>query len=269
MIRWLLQSVVSSLYRVTQHCLQALPAGLLRFRPFGVYQFELPSEASICPIATETGGYRIRWITSQAETRQLLELASPENIDSWNNTSRRAAAVWQDNVPVAVAWIASKDFAEAQLGMRYCLYDGDVWLFAAVVKPVLRRQGIYGLLLGFLLAELSQTGTRRILLGVSTGNLASQVAHTRHGAKQVGKIFVARCLGVGFYQVQGAVQRLSKRSWSWRQAIEVSVDFPPDSPPETRNKEPHSSLAAQSRSKARVQRSLDSALPPSRTNRSD
>ena len=147
-----------------------------------------------------------------------------KNIASCNGTTRRAIAVWQDEKLVAVAWVAAESFAEPELGLHYQLGDNEVWLFAAVVNPDYRRQGIYRQLLQFLIQELSQTQVQRILLGVSSGNVPSQQAHHHQGATKLGTIFALKGLGFAFCKVQGQVKVASHRRFAWRRNIEIKVE---------------------------------------------
>jgi len=221
---WFSRLLVPLLYRSVQRCVAALPASLLRFRPFGVYAIGLPQQTSEPQDTTVDQTRQIKWITTQDEARCLGELATDENIASCNGTTRRAAAVWQAQELVAVVWVAAESFSEDELGLDYHLHHDEVWLFAAVVDPAYRRQGIYRQLLQFLIEELSQTQVKRILLGVSSGNKPSQLAHLRQGAKQLGSIFAMKCLGFVFCKVQGRVKKAPPLGLRWRRKIEITVE---------------------------------------------
>ncbi len=225
MISWLPKLLSSLLFRSVQRCLQALPAWVLRFRPFGVYEIRLGQHKSdSSPVAMAETPYQVRWITSQEEARRLSELATAENIASWDGTTRRAVAVWKNDHLLGVTWIAAEWFAEDDLGLHYRLADDEVWLFASIVAPDVRRQGLYTQLLDFLKTELPQDGYGRILLGISLGNKPSHNAHFRQGAKQLGTIFAAKCLGFSACRVGGQVCRVSKKAWAWRQGVELIVE---------------------------------------------
>ncbi len=234
MTSWLQKSLSSLLFRTVQRCVQALPSRLLRIRPFGVYQIRLKEvrleEVRLGPKTNdpkqEVSGspYQVRWVACAAEADRLSELATAENIAAWNGTTRRAVAIWQKERPLGVAWVAAERFAEDELGLRYQLADDEVWLFAAVVAPDFRRQGLYKQLLEFLIERIASTETNRILLGISQGNSPSQKAHLQYGAKQVGTIFAAKSLGLVVCKVGGQVLRISKQGWAWRRDVEVAVD---------------------------------------------
>ena len=224
MTSWLPKPLRSLLFRTVQRCVQALPPGLLRFRPFGVYEIRLPRNASVSTLAATDMTSRVSWITSQDEALRLAEIATAENIAAWNGTTRRAAVVWNENQPIGVVWVAVEWFAEDELGLHYRLAKDEAWLFAAVVVPAFRRRGLYTQLLEFLKAEMPRDGFDRILLGVSVGNMPSQNAHASQGAKQMGTIFAAKCLGIAVCKVGGRVCRVSKWGWAWRRAIELVVE---------------------------------------------
>ncbi len=230
MTSWFTKSLLPLFFRTAQRSVQALPASLLRIRPFGVYEIRLPRSVTEHSQPDADSPCLVRWIASQDEARCLSELATAENIADWDGTTRRAIALWKNDLPVGVAWIAAESFAEEELGLHYRLAEDEVWLFASVVAPASRRQGHYRQLLEFLIAELSQDSSevQRILLGVSVGNTPSQNAHARQGAQQLGTIFAAKCLGLAFCKVGGQVQRISKRSWAWRCPVELAVDQPVD-----------------------------------------
>lgn len=228
MTRWFPNSIRLLLYRTVQRCVQALPASLLRVRPFGVYEIRLSPSTSRPVEKAMNPARQVRWIGSHAEADRLGDLATAENIATWNGTTRRAAAVWQNDQPVAVAWIATESFTESELGLHFLLDDDEAWLFAAVVAPALRRQGLYQQLLEFVKPELAHNNSTptnyRILLGVSNGNLPSQKAHGRQGAKQLGTIFAIKSLGLSFCQVGGQVRQISRRPWAWRRTITLAVE---------------------------------------------
>ncbi len=228
MTRWFPQSIRLLFYRTVQRCVQALPASLLRVRPFGVYEIRLLPSTPRPDGNTAHPACQIRWIDSHAEASGLGDLATPENMATWNGTTCRAAAVWQNDQPVAVAWIATESFTESELGLHFLLDDDEAWLFASVVAPLLRRQGLYQQLLEFVKSELAHDGSTpasyRILLGVSKGNQPSQKAHGRQGAEQLGTIFAIKSLGLSWCQVGGQVCRISRRPWAWRRTIELAVE---------------------------------------------
>jgi len=221
---WFSKLLVPLLYRLIQRCVQAIPPSLLRFRPFGVYEIGLPQHHHEPRNSSTDSARQIKWITSRDEARCLTELATDENIAKCNGTTHRAVTVWQDQKLLAVAWVAAEFFTEHELGLHYRLSEDEVWLFAAVVAPEYRRQGIYRQLLQFLIEELSQTKVERILLGVSIGNQPSQQAHSLQGARQLGTIFAVKCLGLVFCKVQGHVKKASRHGLAWRRQIEITVE---------------------------------------------
>lgn len=217
--------MISSAYRTAKWCVQRLPSGVLRFRPFGVYEIPLVarrksgSRAKTCDVFDVS----VQWITSRDELAELTELADRENLDAWDGETRRVAVARVDGLPVAAAWIATESFAEPELGLSYRLQSDDAWLFAAVVQEQHRRRGIYSAMLRFLIDELSREGTRRILLGVAAGNEASLAAHRKFDAEPIGSILAVRSLGFGLCRTSGQVSRATRSVVVWRKALEVCI----------------------------------------------
>ena len=222
--RWK-QSTKTLLFRVAKTCVECLPGWLLRFRPFGVYEIrfgdgEADSSGSVNASEVDAA-VSISWIADREQLTKLIDIAAEENLQAWDGTTRRVAIAWLEDRPVGAAWIARETFAEPDLGLSYRLQRDEAWLFAAVVQPEHRRQGIYGCLLQFLIDELADEKLSRLLLGISTGNAASLAAHTKFGAKQIGSIFAVKSLGFGYCRTSGEVQRQSL-PMTWLQEFVVS-----------------------------------------------
>jgi GNAT superfamily N-acetyltransferase len=215
----------SFLYRMGKTLVDLLPERLLRCRPFGVYEIQLPK--SVDQSATKTAPdfvCQVRWVVNDAEAAQLRPLAGADNIAALDFTTRRAAAAWQDGQLVGCAWIATERFEERALGLRFELQNGEAWLFAAMVDPLRRNHGVYRQLLEFLIRELGAEGLRRILLGVTAGNEPSRRAHARQGAVEIGAIFAICSFGVTLVGCRGGVRRLSRLPASWGQPIRLAVE---------------------------------------------
>ncbi len=218
------QSTIAFLYRAAKTCFQLVPSQVLRFRPFGVYEISLAEAARQATIPKQSDpSLRIDWAAHREGLAKLTDVAAPENLDSWNGTTRRVAIAWREEVPIGAVWIATESFAETDLGLSFRLQPDEAWLFAAVVEQSQRRQGIYKHLLQFVTNELAGENRTRLLLGVSTGNQASLAAHRRFGAEQVGSIFAAKCLGFGFCRASGDIHRES-RAIVWNRAIAVNTN---------------------------------------------
>jgi GNAT superfamily N-acetyltransferase len=216
------------LYRAGRRLVRSLPAWLLRFRPFVVYEIPL-ARGGDAPIASwqdarEPLADGIAWIADAAQAAYLGPLASQECIDSWNAATRRAAAVWEDGQPIACAWIASESFDEGELGVQFVLRPDEVWLYAAVVAPGRRAQGVYGRLLEFVIADLRAAGLRRMLLGVTVGNEPSRRAHVRQGAVEAGRLIALRALGVTICRTSGGLSRVPQAERGARGPVRLRVD---------------------------------------------
>lgn len=217
----------TSLYRLAKKIVSLCPAWLFRFRPFGVYQIALP-ESGISETLHRPKDSRgklkceVRWVKA-SEAAMLGRIAARENIAALHSPTRRGAAAWLDGEVIACAWIATESFDERDLGLRVELQPTNAWLFAAVVDPLRRRQGVYLQLMEFLVAELSRSAVRRILLGVSVGNEPSRRAHMRFGATQIGQIVAVRILGFTACWPRGEIWLLSP-AFALGRAVRLAVE---------------------------------------------
>ena len=141
MTSWFTKSLLPPFFRTAQRSVQALPASLLRIRPFGVYEIRLPRCVTEHSQPDANSPCQVRWIASQDEARCLGEIATAENIADWDGKTRRAIALWKNDKPVGVAWIAAESFAEEELGLHYRLADDEVWLFASGRCPCFAATG--------------------------------------------------------------------------------------------------------------------------------
>jgi GNAT superfamily N-acetyltransferase len=222
-------AALNSLYRVAKRLVNRLPAWLLRFRPFGVYEIRLqqmegtPAASPVSHHAPRSNvACQIRWV-DQNDEPLLRRIARKTTCAGLNFETRRAVAAWFEGQVIACAFIATQSFEEAELGLQFELHAADAWLFAAVVDQSMRGQGVYGQLLEFLVDELGRQGMRRILLGVSIGNEPSRRAHARRGAIQIGGITAFRSFGLTVCRRNGQVQRLSPTAFSWARPIRLVV----------------------------------------------
>ena len=191
--------------------LQRVPAGLFRCRPFGIYEVKLAAEAdnkaSLSLRSTSSASLQVRWADSTTQVTDIAPLAAAENIRNLDAHTRHVAVAWDGPQPVGLAWVATIDYVEADLGLRYQLAEDEAWLHSAYVDPRFRRQGVYQEMLRFICNDLAKLGYRRVLLGVSTGNRASQQAHAKAGARRIGYILAARSLSVAVRYCSGAAAR--------------------------------------------------------------
>ncbi|WP_197527405.1 GNAT family N-acetyltransferase [Pirellulimonas nuda] len=186
--------------------MHALPAWVLRVRPFEVLEIPLADLPAVCLPAVQ--GIEVRWVASPIEAGELRQLVARRNIDRWDGNASRAAAVWQDGAPIGVLHVALDSFDEPELGVAFRLAAGDAWLHSAVVAPPYRRQGVYRQLLAFALESLRREGLHRALLGVTVGNETSRRAHASQGGRHVGRVSAVRCLGLSACLIGGAVRRV-------------------------------------------------------------
>lgn len=198
------------LYRAAKRSLDALPPQVLRARPFGVYAINLTESPAIPWNSSDADAFErdesFGWAHDRAAVERLAALSDGRNREAWDGDRRRVAYSTRANRPVGVAWIATGSFDEAELGLRFALAPDEAWVHSAVTATAERRRGAYTRLLRWLGAELHRDGCRRLLLGVSAGNVPSRRAHTRAGADRVGTILAVRCGGLGWARVGGDVR---------------------------------------------------------------
>jgi len=223
-------AALNSLYRAAKSVVNGLPAWLLRFRPFGVYEIRLQQVGDKPATPQASRGSRrnkvpcqIRWVADQNEVPMLRQLATDRTCAELDFKTRRAVAAWCEGQVIACAWIATESFEEVDLGLRFELQTSDAWLFAAVVDEGQRNQGVYRQMLEFLIDELGRDSMRRLLFGVSVGNVPSQSAHARQGAALAGGIFAVRSLGFTLCFRRGRVRRLSPFPLTWTTPIRLAV----------------------------------------------
>ncbi|TWT37305.1 Acetyltransferase (GNAT) family protein [Posidoniimonas corsicana] len=210
-------------YRIGKAPLRRMPAWMLRVRPFTVYAIPTGHFAELAdrPVAppTET----VRWATPD-DTALLGEVAGHECAAQWDGVNRRAAIVTDDGQPIACVWVARQNYLDPDLDVDVRLYDGDRWLYAAVVAADRRREGVYSRLLRFVGQELHAEGAKRIVLGVTTGNHASVRAHAKWRPTPLGKATVLRVLGCVFCRCSGRVGRVSTSSGNSRNLITLQIE---------------------------------------------
>jgi GNAT superfamily N-acetyltransferase len=206
-------------YRAAKRIVRLLPASLVRFRPFRIYEMPLndgtrsrkPSDLK-CHVA---------WISSSDEGAVLKHLAAAHNVAAVDGTITRAVAAWVDDRAVGCAWVTRKTFLECELGLEFELKSNEAWLYAAVVEVRHRNRGIYGQILQFLIDELRQEGVERILLGVAFGNEPSRRAHARQGASHISSIFALRSMGISCCVRRGQFTRPLTQIIKWGQPIKL------------------------------------------------
>ncbi len=215
-------------YRAAKNVVRSLPAWLIRFRPFVVYEISFTHSPDVA--ATLESDSRaslpceIRWLEDASAVAALGPLASQECRDAWNGSTRRVAAVWLGDQPIACTWVATQSFDERELGIRIELAPDEAWLHAAVVDFAHRGQGVYRQLLEFVLDELRRSGLRRLLLGVTIGNEPSRRVHATQGAMEVGRITAFRTLGMAFSCCTGRIRNLPRIAQGDRAQIRFAVE---------------------------------------------
>ena len=210
-------------YRIAQRTIRLLPSWLVRIRPFVVYEIHLRDSEATPFLRPASLPCSVRWVSVDTEASALEPLATVDTIRRWDGRSCRAAGVWLDERIIGCAWIAYQTFSEEEIGLDVVLSQSEAWLFAAHVGSEWRHQGVYGLLLQFLIAELKTGGLERLLFGVTLGNEISRRAHVRHGAVPVGSIMAIKSLGIRCCLRTGRIRRDSQ-PFAWRRPIRLAVE---------------------------------------------
>jgi len=122
-------------YNVARRVTRLLPAWLIRFRPFAVYEIRLNDAAAQPRPRSKELQCQVNWITNPADVAALRLLTSDENIKLFDAHSRRVATVRTSDHAVGCAWVAWESYEESELGLQFLLRPSEVWLFAASVDP--------------------------------------------------------------------------------------------------------------------------------------
>jgi RimJ/RimL family protein N-acetyltransferase len=109
-------------------------------------------------------------------------------------------------------WFHSPCHQEEDLGVRFDLGPGEIWLYDAMVKRGQRGRGLYPRMLQTAVRDLGRDGVRRILVAVEAANRNSIRAHEAAGAASTGRVTGLRILGWTFVRHGGN----GKAKWTGR-----------------------------------------------------
>jgi hypothetical protein len=138
---------------------------------------------------------RIGWAVP-TDCHALSTLGHPVDVLQQRlNAGARACVLTGPEGVLAYVWFNGPQHEEANLGVRFHLAKGEMWLFDAMVKADRRGQGLYPTLLRDAAHELARQGVERILIAIDTGNHNSIRAHRAVGARPLGTVWSARLLG--------------------------------------------------------------------------
>ena len=177
-----------------------LPAPLFGFTRMVI--LELLPQTAVPGTADEC----IRW-AGPADCRELSALGHPvEVLERRFVAEARACVLAEREGVLAYVWFHRPHHDEDDLGVRFTLTAGELWLFDAMVKTDQRGRGLYPRLLRGAACNLAQEGVRRILIAIETANRNSVRAHRAAGAKPVGIVWSFRVLGFTFVRDRYGLQ---------------------------------------------------------------
>ena len=154
----------------------------------------------LIPKATVPGAVdeAIRW-AGLADSRALGALGHPvEVLEQRFRAGARVCVLAENESILAYVWFHRPYHDEGDLGVRFALSAGELWLFDAMVRADQRGRGLYPTLLKGAASDLGREGVRRILIAVDIANRNSLRAHGAVGAEPVGVVSSLRVLGFTF-----------------------------------------------------------------------
>jgi len=170
-----------------------IPAAIFRVARMTI--LEILPHALTAPVVADE---RIRWATPQ-DVQQLA--AFGHALDALQRRiaeGARACILTERTMLLAYVWFHGPYHDEEDLGVRFSLGPGEIWLFDAMVKVDQRGRGLYPQLLKTATRDLGREGVRRILIAIETANGNSLHAHQAAGAKAVTTVCGLRIFGFTF-----------------------------------------------------------------------
>jgi ribosomal protein S18 acetylase RimI-like enzyme len=86
----------------------------------------------------------------------------------------RCYGAWVDGALAAYGWVTFDEERIGELGVRFRLAPGEVYIWDCATLPAYRGQRLYPALLGYIVKELQTEGLQLAWIGADTDNLASQ-----------------------------------------------------------------------------------------------
>jgi len=184
---------VGALYALTLAVRTVIPAPFFRFTRMVILEIRLPEAGAT--VEADTG---IRW--AMPHDSPLLEAFGhgPGELDSRFRSGARACVFIEQEALLAYVWFHEPAHEEENLGVRFALGPGEIWLFDAMVEVNHRGRGLYPRLLGAAVRDLGREGVRRILIAIDSANGNSVRAHQAAGAEPIGVVSGLRLLGFTF-----------------------------------------------------------------------
>ncbi len=186
-----------------------VPHWLFRFRHFVVYEMDPRQLDSMVNAgkAIADSQIHVSWCDSEEDIRAAEKLTYTSAAEVGDDF--KIAQAKSDQQLAGVLWAVRNNFTEDELGIKFDLKSNQIWLFAALVDPRFRRQGIYAQVLRFTCCEgeskfaTDAAGSPQFLLCVNPHNIASNGVHKKYAKEVFGHAFsfkffnVAACFCFG------------------------------------------------------------------------
>jgi GNAT superfamily N-acetyltransferase len=170
-----------------------IPPAVLRLTRMVI--LELVPTGAVAPIDRVDAG-AIRW-ASPIDVDALQALGHPAEVLERRLAEGARACLFAEAAAVlGYVWFEGAAHDEENLGVRFTLTAGEIWLFDAMVEAEQRGRGIYPKLLRAAAADLRREGFRRILIAIEVANRNSLRAHQAGGAVPIATVAAVRILGV-------------------------------------------------------------------------
>ncbi len=186
------------LYTLAALLCRVVPASLVRFRYFAVFQLGRATNVDQRVHAD------CRWCES------VDEIATAEAISRFDSKpfepNVRASLARVDCEPVGAFWVAEQGFVEQELGIAYQLSPQQRWLFAAMVKKEHRGRGVFPQLLSYTTSTLFDSGSEQLMASVNPLNKASMSVFRAQSDGVIARVFAFKILNVAVCVGSGSVQ---------------------------------------------------------------
>lgn len=184
---------VGVFYALTLGMRVLVPAAVFRVTRMAILQI-LREDVDAPAVADD----RIRWATPR-DCRRLEAFGhKPDDLAGRFAAGARVCIFTEQEMLLAYVWFHSPVHDEEDLGVRFSLSPGEIWLFDAMVDVDHRGRGLYPRLLKAASRDLGREGVRRILIAIETANGNSLRAHQAAGAESIGVVSGLRILGFTF-----------------------------------------------------------------------
>jgi GNAT superfamily N-acetyltransferase len=164
---------------------------------------ELLPKAAVTAVVPEE---QTRW--AGPEDLRLLEALGHETdvLQRRLAAGARAFVLAERQEILAYVWFHRPVHDEEDLGVRFVLGPGEMWLFDAMVRAEHRGRGFYPRLLRAASHDLGRQGVSRILIAIDRANRNSLRAHHAAGAESIGMLLGLRMFGFTLVRCRGRLR---------------------------------------------------------------